>query len=75
MKILIVISSFPAGKHVAGLFLPELVKELTALPPDLADQETALATAAKLSDPKVREQLALAWQKFFREKYQRIVGK
>lgn len=65
-----------AWKKVIDAGQPEeLVKELVALPPDLADQQTALATAAKLSDPKVREQTALAWQKFFREKYQRIIGK
>jgi ABC-type Fe3+ transport system substrate-binding protein len=71
----------------------DLVADFVALPPDLADEETALATAEKLDfsprklfadDPATcpyktaaeqAEAITAAWQKFFREKYERLGGK
>ncbi len=53
----------------------DLVAELVALPADLADEKTALATAVTLADPKRRSTVTLAWQRFFRSKYERILAK
>jgi len=58
-----------SGDHAQAL-----LKEFVALPPDLADEKTALETAKKLSDPKQRELITSRWQRFFREKYQRIIA-
>ena len=50
----------------------DLVKEFTALPADLSDEATALATARKLADAKEAERITSAWQRYFREKYERL---
>ena len=51
----------------------ELLKQFAALPQDLAEEETALRTAGRLSDERQRERITSAWQRFFRNKYERII--
>ena len=65
-----------AWKAVIGAGRPaELMKEFAALPDDLAEEKTALETAKRLSDSKQAELITGAWQRFFREKYNRIIEK
>lgn len=60
-----------AGRTPKG---QQLMKEFVALPADLADKETALATAVKLSgDERKAREITNAWQRFFRDKYNRII--
>ena len=52
-----------------------LLAEFTSLPADLATEAKALETARKLTDEKQREMITSAWQRFFREKYERIISR
>lgn len=53
----------------------DLVRDFAALPDDLAQEETALQTAERLSDKKQAELITSAWQRFFREKYNSIIAR
>ena len=53
----------------------DLLEEFSRLPDDLADEQTALKTAEKLTDPKQRELITSKWQRFFRDKYNRIISR
>ena len=65
-----------AWKAIIDKGMPDdLMRQFTALPDNLADEQTALATAEKLSDPKTREKVLTDWQVYFRDKYKAIVEK
>jgi len=51
-----------------------LMAEFVSLPPELADEKTALATARKLADPDESMKLQNAWQRYFRDKYEKIIA-
>ena len=51
----------------------ELVKEFTALPGNLAEEKTALETAKLLADKRQQEAITSEWQRYFRDKYDRII--
>jgi len=53
----------------------DLMAEFTSLPPDLADEATALATARKLGDDTARMAIVRTWQKFFEQKYEGLIDK
>ena len=63
-----------AWKAILDAGLPEaLVNEFVALPDDLADRQTALETARGLASHEQREAATSAWQRYFRDKYNRII--
>ena len=51
-----------------------LLKELTALPENLADSAAVAATAGKLADAKQAEAVTREWQQFFRAKYEKVAA-
>jgi ABC-type Fe3+ transport system substrate-binding protein len=53
----------------------DLVKEFTALPPELADEAAALKFAAGLSDAQKKDAAVGEWQRFFQDKYEGIIKK
>jgi ABC-type Fe3+ transport system substrate-binding protein len=52
----------------------QLTDQFVALPPNLTDRETALATARRLSgDKKKAQEIVNRWQQFWRDKYNSII--
>lgn len=50
-----------------------LIRQFTALPENLADQDTAHATAKLLTDPRQAEQIQRDWTEYFRQTYEGVL--
>ncbi len=62
-----------AALHRAGS-PAEMLAEFHRLPPNIDSVDKMAAITAALKDPTAAERLLTDWQRFFREKYERIVG-